>query len=72
MKDGPFTDTYVEIKGTFSRKNGHISKEKWEWFHDEHSNSVLWIREDLLDLGIISSLRPEKSIDASPSHEVKL
>lgn len=55
--DGTFADTYIEIKGTFERKGGHVGKEKWEWFHEKYKNSELWNRERLVELGILSAPR---------------
>lgn len=54
IKSGQFANTYVEIKGTWNRKNGHIGKAKWEWFHDAHPNSQLWMKVELLERGIIT------------------
>lgn len=53
VKTGVHSNTYVEIKGTFMRKNGSISKQKWEWFHATNPNSQLWTQEKLVELGII-------------------
>lgn len=53
VKDGPHADTYVEIKGTWARKNGAVGRRKWEWFHGVHPNSVLWMKDDLIGLGIL-------------------
>lgn len=46
-------NVWVEIKGTWKRNNGEISKAKWEWFHSEHPNSMLWMKDQLIDLGIL-------------------
>ncbi len=55
IKDGEFVNTWIEIKGTWDRKNGHIGKQKWEWFHENYPNSQLWMHEDLLKLEIINN-----------------
>jgi hypothetical protein len=55
IKTGTFAGTYVEIKGTFNRKNGDVGRKKWEWFHAEHQNSQLWDKEVLVRLGILTS-----------------
>ena len=58
VKSGPFADTYVEIKGTWSRRsNNDGGKTKWEWFHANFPNSQLWMRSDLERLGIIDAQR---------------
>ena len=43
------SNLYIEIKGYF-RKG---AKEKWDWFHKEHSNSELWNEQKLKELNII-------------------
>jgi len=53
IKTGPFSNTYVEIKGTWIRKNGYVGKAKWEWFHKEHPNSQLWMKPELTRYGIL-------------------
>jgi len=50
IKDGRFANTYVEIKGRWMQE---ISKQKWEWFHETHPNSLLWMNIDLRELSII-------------------
>jgi hypothetical protein len=40
---------WVEIKGYF-RKD---AREKWDWFHVDHPNSMLWDKEALKDLGLL-------------------
>jgi hypothetical protein len=54
IKDGPYADTYVEIKGTWNRKNGHVGKAKWEWFHSAYPNSELWMKDDLKKRGVLA------------------
>ena len=44
------SDVYVEIKGYF-RKD---AEEKWNWFHEKHSNSELWNEKKLKKMGILS------------------
>ncbi len=56
IKDGKFANIYVEIKGTWSRRIGDGGLAKWEWFHATHTNSILWMRSDLLALGIIDMM----------------
>jgi hypothetical protein len=51
ITSGEFAGMYVEIKGTFARKNGDTSRKKWEWFHNEYSNSELWDSVRLKQLG---------------------
>ena len=53
IKTGELANTYIEIKGTFNRKNGQIGKLKWEWFHENYPNSQIWFRSDLLSRGIL-------------------
>lgn len=50
IKSGMFMDVYVEIKGFWRDVE---AKEKWEWFHDTHPRSKLWMKRDLLDHGIL-------------------
>lgn len=58
IKSGPFADTFVEVKGTWTRRrNNDGGKAKWNWFHSVHSNSQLWMRDDLQRLGIIDAQR---------------
>jgi hypothetical protein len=58
IKSGPMASTYVEIKGTWHRRHDHDGgRAKWEWFHAEHPNSQLWMRCDLVRLGIIDPAR---------------
>lgn len=57
IKTGEFADTYVELKGTWNRKNGHVGKAKWEWFHETHPNSALWTGHELRLLGILNYRR---------------
>jgi hypothetical protein len=58
IKSGPFSNTYIEVKGTWDRRKGNDGgKAKWEWFHSEYPNSQLWMREDLKRLGIIDAQR---------------
>ncbi len=45
----PGQDLWIEIKGYFRE----LSKEKWEYFHNNiHTNSELWNKEKLKELGI--------------------
>lgn len=53
IKDGEYADTWIELKGTFNRKNGHIGKAKWEWFHRTHPNSQLWTGDVLKQIGVV-------------------
>lgn len=48
------SDTWVEIKGYFRDD----AKKKWDEFQQTHSNSELWDKKKLLELGI--DLRPVK------------
>lgn len=58
IKSGPFVDTYVEVKGTWVRRFGNDGgKAKWEWLHEKYPTSQLWMREDLIRLGIIDVQR---------------
>jgi hypothetical protein len=58
IKSGPFVNTYVEVKGTWSRRVGNDGgRAKWEWFHATYPNSQLWMRCDLKRLGIIDAKR---------------
>ena len=58
IKSGPFTNTYVEAKGTWVRRaNSDGGRAKWEWFHAIYPNSVLWTRDELKKLGIIDVQR---------------
>lgn len=50
IKTGAYTKTWVEIKGWLSL----VGKRKWEWFHAHHSNSELWDKARLINLGIIT------------------
>lgn len=54
IKSGKFANTWIEIKGTWCRDSGMVSKKKWEWFHEKFSNSLLWMKKDLQNLNIIS------------------
>ena len=63
MKDGPFAQTFVEIKGTWSRKKDNDSGlRKWLWFQQKFPNSRLWMKNELLDLGIIDKKRTYLSV----------
>jgi hypothetical protein len=54
IKNGQHVNKWIEIKGTWNRKNGHVGKRKWEWFHSMNKgNSELWTREKLIELGIL-------------------
>jgi len=54
VKDGKFKNTWIEIKGTWNRKNGHVGKLKWEWLNKNYPNSQLWMKSELEQLGILS------------------
>lgn len=56
IKDGPLANTYVEIKGRFDPQ-GSKSQRNWEWFHDQHPNSKLWMAPELIEWGIIRNDR---------------
>lgn len=45
----PNEDKYVEIKGYFWKD----AQEKWEWFHIEHPNSELWMKDQLVKYGFL-------------------
>lgn len=49
IKTGEFANTWVEIKGWLTE----TAKEKWEWFHSEHSNSQMWTKTCLEEKGIL-------------------
>ena len=56
IKTGPYEDTWVEIKGYWasSRKTSTChAKRNWEWFHENYPNSQLWMKSQLLELGIL-------------------
>jgi len=58
IKDGPFAKQYVEIKGTWNKKFKSDSinpRQKWEWFHAEHPNSLLWMQSELTSLNILDA-----------------
>lgn len=58
IKTGPFADIFVEVKGTWTRRtNNDGGRAKWEWFHLNYLNSQLWMRDDLMRLGIIDAQR---------------
>ena len=58
IKSGPFANTFIEIKGTWSRRqNNDGGYAKWEWFHANYPNSQLWMRKDLIKLNIIDDNR---------------
>lgn len=42
-------DLWVEIKGRFIDD----AEDKWNWFHATHTNSVLWNKEKLKEMGIL-------------------
>jgi len=52
VKSGKFENVWIELKGTFNRKNGHIGKAKWEWFHSENPNSLLATGDVLKEMGV--------------------
>lgn len=54
IKSGEYANVWIELKGTFNRKNGHVGKEKWEWFHATHPNSQLWTCDRLIEIGILT------------------
>ena len=49
IKTGDFANNWIEIKGYMYK----IGKEKWEWFHKEHINSILWTKPVLKQIGIL-------------------
>ena len=53
IKDGIYTDTFVEIKGRWTKEG----KQKFDWFSSEHSNTQLWDCNKLLELKIIDKKR---------------
>jgi len=53
IKDGPYTDTYVEIKGMWTPS----AKQKWDWFHMNYPNSVIWSRSELQSMNILKNGR---------------
>lgn len=55
IKSGEFANTFIEIKGTWNTNAGKIGKMKWEWFHEKHSNSLIWLEKDLISLGVFTS-----------------
>lgn len=55
VKSGKFANVWIELKGTFNRKNGHIGKAKWEWFHIEYPNSLLCTGDVLKQMGVLGS-----------------
>ena len=58
IKTGSFANTYIEVKGTWSRRvNNDGGQAKWKWFHATYPNSQLWMRDDLQRLGIIDAQR---------------
>ena len=58
IKSGPFADSYVEVKGTWSRRVGADGgKIKWNWLKSNYPKSQLWMRDDLIRLGIIDQHR---------------
>lgn len=55
IKDGNFTNTWIEIKGWLSGP----TKEKWEWFHFQHlDDSQLWNNSRLNELTILVGDEP--------------
>ena len=49
IKTGDYANTWVEIKGYLRE----IGKSKWEWFHREYTNSVMWTKPILKQLEIL-------------------
>jgi len=49
IKSGEFSDLWIEIKGYMTP----TALEKWLWFSNNHSNSQLWLKERLVQLGIL-------------------
>lgn len=50
IKGGVYANTWVEIKGYMTT----IGRQKWEWFHAEHSNdSQLWMQVRLREIGVL-------------------
>lgn len=62
LKSGPFTNTYVEIKGAWNVHNNERNRLKWEWFHTTHANSVLWMSADLHRLGVLHRSKPHPAL----------
>lgn len=61
----PDQDLWVEIKGTFRDWDSNDdARRKWDWFHKEYSNSELWNKQKLKELGLwkrILQLRGQKN-----------
>ena len=49
IKSGNYKNNWLEIKGYF-RKD---AEEKWNWFHSENVNSIIWFKKDLKEIGIL-------------------
>lgn len=49
IKSGEFANTWIEIKGTFLQQ---LCRDKWNWFQSVHSNSQLWTKNELKNVGI--------------------
>lgn len=56
IKTGPFENRFVEIKGTFNRKSGG-GLQKWLWLQARHPTSLLWMKQELIELGIVDKGR---------------
>lgn len=58
IKTGEFAGTWIEIKGFWYRKSEPVSRAKWELFRSMEPKSLLWTREELLELGILVGRDP--------------
>lgn len=54
IKEGEYAGMYVEVKGYWMQE---VSRLKWLWFHETHSNSALWTGDVLKRMGIIGKKR---------------
>ncbi len=56
IKTGQFANTWIEIKGTFARKGGHVGLNKWLWFNGLYPNSSqLWNLSVLKQVGVLTA-----------------
>jgi len=51
IKSGLHENRYIEIKGFWYDDD---AKNKWLWFKDQHPRSELWMKSDLIRVGILS------------------
>jgi hypothetical protein len=56
IKDGEFAQTWIEIKG-YMRE---IGQQKWNWFHNEFPNSMIWNKAQLEKLQILVNGKPNR------------